>query len=285
MSSLLPTPEPADPVEGEPGHFEHTNWVKAALKALDRGLLRKPAGSTPAGKLLGTTSENTWEPVDPAAIGSVPRGVIVAYNGDTSPTGWAICNGSNGTPDLRDRFIVGVSATKARGTRAGVESVKLTSAQSGSPAHTHTTDSKDAAHSHEVNTIKLDHGHTGYTYHPSGPAHDGWHSHGGGGHSHPLWALQDVALGSPNARRITGGSQGSAGGSWDGTGGGDHSHDNGAHGHHIGINGYVGSLTGITTKPANATHSHGVNANAAADASQAHDNMPPYYALVYIMKL
>lgn len=37
----------------------------------------------------------------------VPAGVIVSYTGTTAPFGWAICDGTNGTPDLRSRFIVG----------------------------------------------------------------------------------------------------------------------------------------------------------------------------------
>ena len=43
---------------------------------------------------------------DTSGLG-VPRGVIVPYNGTTAPDGWAICDGTNGTPDLRDRFLVG----------------------------------------------------------------------------------------------------------------------------------------------------------------------------------
>ena len=39
----------------------------------------------------------------------LPKGTIVAFNGTTAPTGWAICDGKtvNGykTPDLRGRFI------------------------------------------------------------------------------------------------------------------------------------------------------------------------------------
>ena len=35
----------------------------------------------------------------------LPRGVIMAYNSPTAPPGWAICDGKNGTPDLRGKFI------------------------------------------------------------------------------------------------------------------------------------------------------------------------------------
>jgi microcystin-dependent protein len=37
----------------------------------------------------------------------LPRGVIVAFNNSVAPFGWAICDGTNGTPDLRGRFILG----------------------------------------------------------------------------------------------------------------------------------------------------------------------------------
>ena len=35
----------------------------------------------------------------------LPRGVIMAHNSPNAPPGWAICDGRNGTPDLRGRFI------------------------------------------------------------------------------------------------------------------------------------------------------------------------------------
>ena len=40
---------------------------------------------------------------------SVPVGSILPYNGnlDDIPENWALCDGKNGTPDLRDRFITG----------------------------------------------------------------------------------------------------------------------------------------------------------------------------------
>jgi microcystin-dependent protein len=264
MTSLLPTPWPADPVEGEPGHFDHTNWVKASLIALDGGKLTQPPGNVPAGKVLSTVGVNDWQAVDPSSIGGVPSGVIVAFHGSATPSGWAVCDGTNGTPDLRNRFILG-SGTRAAGAVGGAESVTLSAAQSGVPAHTHTTDSKDAAHSHGNNTINLSHSH-------------GARTNNDGGHSHPLWAKQDVNTTS-SGRRITGGSQGTDPGSWDGTGGGDHNHT-------ITVDAALSSATQLPdTKSANATHSHNVNANTAAAASQPHDNMPPYYVLVYIMKL
>ena len=34
------------------------------------------------------------------------RGMIIAWNGSSPPPGWALCNGQNGTPDLRGRFIL-----------------------------------------------------------------------------------------------------------------------------------------------------------------------------------
>jgi microcystin-dependent protein len=267
MSSLLPTPEPADPVEGQSGHFEHTNWVKAALKALDRGLLRKPATGVPAGKILGTSATDTWSPLDPSAIGGVPAGVIVAYNGDAAPPGWAFCNGQNGTPDLRNRFILGATTPpgvvgKARGSQGGVESVKLTSAQSGVPSHGHTTQNADAAHGHTVQQRTLMHTHG---------------ENGAGGHNHTLSGDDTVIRKGDGAffRRITGG----ASGVFDATGGvGDHSH----------VIHNAWDVPWGWTLPidsANAPHNHGVTNNTPADATQAHDNMPPYYALVYIIKL
>jgi microcystin-dependent protein len=51
------------------------------------------------------------------------------------PSGWALCNGSNGTPDLRNRFVVGAGDTYAIGSTGGAESVSVGTANM--PSHKH----------------------------------------------------------------------------------------------------------------------------------------------------
>lgn len=72
--------------------------------------------------------------------GGVPAGVIVMWSGAISaiPAGWALCNGSNGTPDLRNRFIVGAGSSYSVGATGGSEMVTLTIAQM--PSHNHNYD-------------------------------------------------------------------------------------------------------------------------------------------------
>lgn len=38
----------------------------------------------------------------------IPTGTIIEYYGTEIPTGWNICDGTNGTPDLRDKFTITV---------------------------------------------------------------------------------------------------------------------------------------------------------------------------------
>ena len=51
----------------------------------------------------------------PCVDAEVPSGVIVMWHGTiaTIPSGWALCDGNNGTPDLRDKFITGAKQDDA----------------------------------------------------------------------------------------------------------------------------------------------------------------------------
>lgn len=67
----------------------------------------------------------------------IPSGVIVMWSGNASniPAGWVLCDGGNGAPDLRDRFIVGAGHEYTPGNIGGEKEVKLTQDQM--PAHAH----------------------------------------------------------------------------------------------------------------------------------------------------
>lgn len=60
---------------------------------------------------------------------NVPVGGIIMWSGETVPDGWLLCDGENGTPDLRDRFVVGSGATHTTGDTGG--NAAFTTSQSG----------------------------------------------------------------------------------------------------------------------------------------------------------
>jgi len=83
--------------------------------------------------------------VQTALAGGFPTGGIILWSGSVAsiPSGWALCNGSNGTPDLRNRFIVGAGSTYAVDATGGSADAIVVS-------HTHTATSTvtDPGHFH-----------------------------------------------------------------------------------------------------------------------------------------
>lgn len=68
---------------------------------------------------------------------SVPQGSIIPWYGSIGniPNGFALCDGTNGTPDLRDRFLVGAGYSYTLGNTGGENSHQLTVAEM--PSHQH----------------------------------------------------------------------------------------------------------------------------------------------------
>lgn len=64
----------------------------------------------------------------------VPSGGIIMWTGNDVPPGWLLCDGTLGTPDLRDRFVLGWG-TRSIGTTGGEESHTLMLDEL--PTHTH----------------------------------------------------------------------------------------------------------------------------------------------------
>jgi microcystin-dependent protein len=159
--------------------------------------------------------------ITPAMIGAasvadisnaIPSGIITMWSGTTSniPSGWALCDGSNGTPDLRDRFIVGAGGSYNVGNTGGANTVTLNINQI--PSHNHTASSSYTGnHYHGMKSHWLLVDSSGFEFTPGdGPGlrrssgeqttvEAGAHSHSvsvgstGGGQSHenrpPYYAL------------------------------------------------------------------------------------------------
>ena len=89
--------------------------------------------------IIGTTS---------ASGATIPTGLISLWYGSIGsiPSGWYLCDGSNGTPDLRDRFVVGAGSSYS------------VSATGGSTTHTITT-SEMPSHTHTATSVVTDPGH------------------------------------------------------------------------------------------------------------------------------
>lgn len=91
-----------------------------------------------------SSAESTKAYVDTAVAGvtGIPSGAIVMWSGAVSaiPSGWVICDGTNGTPDLTGRFVIHADAdsggTYDVGDTGGAATVTLTESQI--PGHTHT---------------------------------------------------------------------------------------------------------------------------------------------------
>ena len=106
------------------------------------GGLQLDGAAGTAGQVMvsaGSGSTPTWG-------SGFPSGGIIIWSGAANaiPTGWVLCNGSNSTPDLRNRFVVGAGSTYAVGATGGSADAIVVS-------HTHTATSTvtDSGHQHQ----------------------------------------------------------------------------------------------------------------------------------------
>lgn len=149
----------------------------------------------------------------PTVSNTVPSGLIAIWSGSLGsiPSGWVLCNGANGTPDLRNSFILGAGSTYAVGTTGGSADAIVVS-------HTHTATS--------TSTV-TDPGHLHNAYNGNGTLDIGPYIAGG------------LSSGSPANQTAT-------------------------------------AVTGISVSTSTTNASTGVSGTNA--------NLPPYYALAFIMK-
>ena len=84
----------------------------------------------------------------PTTVPSVPSGCILIWSGSVGsvPSGFVICDGTNGTPDLRNSFVLGAGNSYTVGQTGG------------------TADAVIVAHTHTASSVVTDPGHNHNTY-------------------------------------------------------------------------------------------------------------------------
>lgn len=191
------------------GLYEEPLTIKGDLDLQGGMTLNGQAGTS--GQFLMSKGDGTTPQWGSAVIpDAFSTGMIIMWNGTPAnvPTGWALCNGANGTPNLTDKFIVGAGSAYGYGATGGTKDATLVS-----------------------------HNHSGSTG-------------GAGSHSHTY-------------------SKGSSGTAQAGSGVGS-----------TGVN--KGSTSTNTSSIGNHTHSVSIGTTG---SSATNKNLPPYFALCYIMRL
>lgn len=91
-----------------------------------------------------------------AASAFIPSGVIVMWSGSIAaiPTGWVICDGTNSTPDLRDRFVVGAGSSYAVAATGGSKDAVVVS-------HSHSASTGSASLTGSITGIAQSFGSSG----------------------------------------------------------------------------------------------------------------------------
>ena len=136
-----------------------TEFTAIASAIASKADLNSPALTGTPTAPTATASTNTTQVATTAfvqtAISTTLTGVIVMWSGSIAniPTGWALCNGSNGTPDLRNRFVIGAHSDNvgvANTTVTGTSTLTGGSKDAIVVSHTHTI--TDPGHAHTIQT-------------------------------------------------------------------------------------------------------------------------------------
>eukprot|EP01084_Bolivina_argentea_P076773 139179_1 len=246
-----------------------------------------------------------------------PEGIIMIWYGSIShiPLGWSLCNGSNGTPDLRDKFVIGSGNLYTLNDTGGTENIALTindiPSHSHNISHVNVATSVHTGHSHDSGSYSLStqNGHT-HNYNAT-TSSTGSHNHlcsastfASGNHNHnngeynKLMRIRSDCCGTESGTDCSCGGYPDLQSCADTITTGNHTHsvscstgDTGSHIHvAAGTTGNEGTHTHIMNGSTSNSgiHSHsvsGVTEPVGTGISNTINVLNPYYAAYYIMKV
>jgi len=135
VNGLIPNANPI--VIGTDGRLPSELWFQAGYNY--KLVLKDSVGN------LIATYDNIYGIIGsiPVAPSSFTTGMIMLWSGaiGSIPSGWNLCDGTNGSPDLRDRFVIAAGGSYSVGQTGG-------SADSIVVSHTHTAIVTDPGHNH-----------------------------------------------------------------------------------------------------------------------------------------
>ena len=247
------------------------------------------------------------------ANGYVPVGGIIIWSGLSTaiPTNWQICDGTNGTPDLRDKFVIGAGNAYTVGQTGGSTTVSGSTNADGTHTHQSTATSTSSSVSSSTSTATS----ASSSSQSLSMDNQGAHIHSGSSIANHSLVASEIP---PHTHLINGGN--TVNGSDPGivyfqtlvpsgnlvvTGDGSTTSGLAGNGHNHGVTvtsdgGHTHSITGTitttttttvsTTTGTTTTTSTSVTTPASSDSAHAHafgvsNFLPPYYALCYIRRM
>lgn len=248
---------------GQAGMLEVTTWTQGANVFVSQFYRDKAGLAFMRGSTNGTwTIWKVWAQSQQYTYGDIRMWWGTASQAAVAAAwgpGWHLCDGSAGTPDLRDRFMIAAGLSYGIGAAGGAAAVALGTAQL--PIHNHVINIGDPGHAHSVSDGGHGHG-----------VNDPGHAHGVSdpGHNHSFNGGAVAIAGSSGGFFLTAG--GSTGTSVSGTGIGIYGNGTGitiaGSGSNIGI---YAAATGIYANSNN------------AGSGAAFSILPPYVAVTFIM--
>ena len=263
------------------------------------------------------TSDNTTKVATTAyvttAIGNIQAfvtGMILIWSGAANaiPSGWVLCNGSNSTPDLRDRFVIGAGNSYSVDATGGSTTISNNVTHSHStPNHSHglnghTHSTPDHAHGmngHTHSTPNHSHAVNNHTHSISGSVSGNTNNTGGHNHNISAWnndstqgtqgRLRAEHDGNSNFNHTTGNAGNhnhSFSGSFSGNSGNSNPNTTSSGASNTGAANGNTTSSGSSTSGANNgnTTSAGASNTGNSGSGSTVSVLNPYYALCYIMK-